>query len=357
MSGKKCDFDRSANRNLIIVTCFQIHLAENHRDYQCPECSQNFSTVNQLESHRAETCVRATVICPLPGCRERFRADQLEKHYFSEDHQHQLTLLTQQCFIRHDETRLSDVIKGLLTCNEQLDEIKELLDHLSVAHDELKKDGQQIHTYLSDLETHQNSMMQTYATLDAPIAELSRNKEQSELMFNEIKQLGHIKEPLMLDENSSAIFIFDLVENDGQFSITPAYANKLKTSMFGYEFMINVGTSSISRQVYLSVFLTLESSQFDSLLIYPFPCDIYCILCDQSRKTPGRIHRIEHRTDNSNLNQREEYPILNFVPIETLTNKQESYCINGRFFLRFFFDFLHEGYHVPSKPIESIKKT
>jgi len=154
----------------------------------------------------------------------------------------------------------------------------------------------------------------------------------------------------LLDADGTMIFSFhkQKEEINSPFSI---YSPTFKTSPFGYLFIFRVCStmeSTNENQGYLSIYITLLRGDFDQILFYPFPYNIYLCLCDQSGKGKHIVSTIK---SNPNLpsfarptsEKNDEVGIIEFCPLNYLTDAGSIYLKDGAFFIRIFIDFMNTG--------------
>ena len=150
-----------------------------------------------------------------------------------------------------------------------------------------------------------------------------------------------------LDTDGTMTFSFTKTSDEmkSPFSI---YSSIFKTSPFGYPFILRICStieSANENQGYLSIYITLLRGEFDPILFYPFPYNIYFCLCDQS----GQKKHIQStlkpdRTSPSfarpTSERNPEIGIKNFCLLNSLTDAQSIYLKDGVFFVRIFIDFM-----------------
>ncbi|CAF3359077.1 unnamed protein product [Rotaria sp. Silwood1] len=171
-----------------------------------------------------------------------------------------------------------------------------------------------------------------------------------EKQIDHINKLQIITKTFTLDSDSTATFAFikHSHEMNVPFSI---YSPRFKTSQFGYCFMIRVCSTIISEnenQEYLSIYITLLRGEFDPILLYPFPYNIYLCLCDQSNQRKHIVSII--KADANKLSfmrptseKNDEVGIIKFCPLNFLKNGQNNYLKDDIFFIRIFIDFMNNG--------------
>ncbi|CAF0808095.1 unnamed protein product [Rotaria sp. Silwood1] len=126
---------------------------------------------------------------------------------------------------------------------------------------------------------------------------------------------------------------------------------KFKTSSFGYCFMLRVCSTIISEnenQEYLSIYITLLRGEFDPILLYPFPYNIYLCLCDQSNQGQHIVSIIKPNAKLLSFicptgEKNDEVGITKFCPLKYLKDIHSIYLKDGVFFIRIFIDFMNTG--------------
>jgi hypothetical protein len=174
------------------------------------------------------------------------------------------------------------------------------------------------------------------------------------------KKLYSVSKTPSLDTDGTVAFSFTKTADEmkSPFSI---FSSTFKTSPFGYPFILRICSTIESanvNQAYLSIYITLLRGEFDPILFYPFPYNIYFCLCDQSGE---RKHIQSTLKPDQNLpsfacptsERNPEIGIKNFCPLNYLTDAQSIYLKEGVFFIRVFIDLMKNG----SNPFESIDET
>jgi hypothetical protein len=99
---------------------------------------------------------------------------------------------------------------------------------------------------------------------------------------------------------------------------------------------------------YLSIYIALLRSDFDSILFYPFPYNISLCLCDQSGQGKDITSIITADPKSSSFarptsEKNNEIGVVKFCPLNYLRNAESIYLKDGIFFIRVFIDFLNTG--------------
>jgi hypothetical protein len=97
---------------------------------------------------------------------------------------------------------------------------------------------------------------------------------------------------------------------------------------------------------YLSIYIALLRSDFDSILFYPFPYNISLSLCDQSGQGKDITSTITADPKSSSFarptsEKNNEIGVVKFCPLNYLRNAGSIYLKDGIFFIRVFIDFLN----------------
>jgi hypothetical protein len=170
-----------------------------------------------------------------------------------------------------------------------------------------------------------------------------RWQDETDKEMNEAKKLFVIAKMLLLDIDGTITFSFNKFNPE----MNSIFSSIFKTSPCGYSFILRL-CSTNENQEYLSIFIALVRSDFDNILVYPFPYNISLCLYHQSGerkhivstliadpKSPSFVRPTSERND--------EIGITKFCPLNYLTDEQNAYVKDGVFFIRVFFDFMNTG--------------
>ena len=172
--------------------------------------------------------------------------------------------------------------------------------------------------------------------------------------LEDIKQLATSTNIFPLDMDGSRTFGFQLDSQDMNLPFSfdsPTF----RTSTFGYVFKLRVCStprSTLHKQDYLSIYLSLYSSAYDPILVYPFPYNISLYLRDQSGERRdieatirADVHSLAFACPTGEKN--DEVGVSEFCPLDYLTKSGSIYLKDGVFFIRVLFHFMD----APSVPI------
>jgi hypothetical protein len=173
---------------------------------------------------------------------------------------------------------------------------------------------------------------------------------------NQMKTTGELSvsqssNPKLLDATGTMTFPFNKHHSDinSPFSM---YSQTFKTSPFGYSFILHVCSTmdftTNENKEYLSIYIALLRSDFDSILFYPFPYNIFLSLCDQSGQGKHITSIIISDPKSSSFarptsEKNNEVGVVKFCPLNYLRNAESIYLKDGVFFIRVFIDFLNTG--------------
>jgi len=174
-----------------------------------------------------------------------------------------------------------------------------------------------------------------------------QNETQKEL--DDTRKLYPLTKPILLDAAGAMIFPFNKQHEDINSSFS-MYSPMFKSSPFGYSFILHVCSTmdftTNENKEYLSIYIALLRSDFDSILFYPFPYNISLSLCDQSGQGKHITSIITADPKSSSFarptsEKNNEVGIVKFCPMNYLSNAKSIYSKDGIFFIRVFIDFLN----------------
>jgi hypothetical protein len=360
--------DRGAERELkiIFIVCYScpwdgsykdylIHLQEKHSDLECADCHERFFAINLFEEHRQEICIHRSLPCGLPGCLDSIKWNEMLSHYLSDKHQHTLLLLISEYFKRNNpqlqkQQRFEIMDKEVNDLRESTEITLSACEILANDVARLKDDESHIKTNLEENTPEIDKLKKQNTENENRVKELLDNSDRIEEDLRTIKNASEDDQIQILDTNSTTTLIFNL-PNNPSFSLI---SSKIKTSKYGYVFMVRVCSTTISDKEYLSIFLTLCNSDYNNLIPYPFSYAVHFILCDQSSEQKHIEYILKpdptspaFARPTSEMN--DEYGISQFCLLKDLTDKQSIYVKDGTFFIRIFIDFFGTGQN-PFRP-------
>ncbi|CAF1355640.1 unnamed protein product [Rotaria sordida] len=315
---KQTHADRGAERelNMIKIDCYSCswnglyndykkHLQRQHSYLQCNDCHEHFFSINLYEEHRQEICQYRSIPCELPGCTGLIKSSEMRTHYLSDQHQ----------------ALIHKIITEYIASKKHLVNKANCLTATS--------------NVVSGMEKEPIAVQESVNILSPGV---------------EILPNDSMRDNILLDNDSTMTFHFIKHSNEMNlpFSI---YSSQFKTSTFGYNFMLRICSTIISgneNQEYLSIYITLLRGEFDQILLYPFPYNIYLCLCDQSKQ---KKHIVSMIKPDANLlsfvrptsEKNNEVGIIKYCPLKLLKDVKSNYLKDGIFFIRIFIDFMNTG--------------
>ena len=182
---------------------------------------------------------------------------------------------------------------------------------------------------------------------DENLRSLIQLEESTAKNLANTKKFSSCFQSFLLDNGGMTIFPFTLQPGgvNSSFSLTSPIC---KTTPFGYSFVLNA-FSTINEENpnerYLSISIELLCSEYDAILSFPFPYNIFLYLCDQSGQGKHKSVMISSsdckvlirptREKNSMIN------VIHFCPLSYLAEANSIYFRENRFYLQFFVDFLN----------------
>ncbi|CAF0808114.1 unnamed protein product [Rotaria sp. Silwood1] len=367
--------DRGAERELMMIkidcySCswnglyndYKEHLGQIHAYLECSNCHKHFFSTNLYEEHLQELCENRSVQCGLPGCIERIKWSEIGKHFLCETHQKiLLEVITQYFFLKKCLANnvncstttfnvVSNIEQELTTVQENINTLLPGVENSLNNCARLKSEHDQIKATCDNLTSQRTTVRKMIQDGNEITNKYIQEQNEMEKQIDHINKLQIITKTFTLDSDSTATFAFikHSHEMNVPFSI---YSPRFKTSQFGYCFMIRVCSTIISEnenQEYLSIYITLLRGEFDPILLYPFPYNIYLCLCDQSNQRKHIVSII--KADANKLSfmrptseKNDEVGIIKFCPLNFLKNGQNNYLKDDIFFIRIFIDFMNNG--------------
>ncbi|CAM2707349.1 unnamed protein product [Rotaria socialis] len=366
---KQAHADRGAacELNMVKIECFscswnglysdyKIHLEKEHADFECIECHQRFYSVNLYQEHREEICEYRCMPCGLPGCTELIKWSDMGAHCLSMTHQTILFKLTTDICIRkkHPSNTIdpcnvdSNIQQELMAVNENNDSISSAVDNSLEDCKRLNSECEHIQTKNNDILQQESEIGKELQSGNEKFKKCMDDHTEMEKQLDDAKNSRWPTKPLVLDMNDTITFPIAKEPNEinAQFSTqTPEFS----TSAWGYKLMLRICSTYLSgaeRQEYLSIYVSLLRGNMDSILVFPFPYDIYVCLCDQSRQKKD-IELVIKPGDNVSAFNRpssdrnSEVGIAKFCPLSFLKDPGSSYLKDGVFCIRVYIDFMN----------------
>ncbi|CAM4761842.1 unnamed protein product [Rotaria magnacalcarata] len=366
---KQAHADRGTVRelNMIKIECFscswnglyndyRIHLEKEHADFECIDCHKRFYSINLYQEHREEICEYRCVPCGLPGCTELIKWFDMGAHFLSMKHQTILFKLTTDICTRTKHTSDtanpfnvdSNIQQELMAINENMDSIPSAVDNSLEDCKRLNSERDHIQTKNNDILPQGKEIGKELQSGNEKFKKCMNGHTETEKQIDDAKNSRWPTKPLVLDMNDTITFPIAKQPNDinTPFSIqTPEFC----TSSWGYKLVVRVCSTYISgeeRQEYLSVYVSLLRGNMDSILVFPFPYDIYVSLCDQSKQKKDIVSVIKTGDNVSAFNRpssdrNNEVGIVKFCPLKFLKDPESNYLKDGVFFIGIFIDFLN----------------
>ena len=158
---------------------------------------------------------------------------------------------------------------------------------------------------------------------------------------------SNFQRPLLLSDTGD----IDLPFHTNHLTINSSFSldsPTFRTSNNGYVFKLRVCSTPQSihhKQDYLSIYLTLYSSPYDPILVYPFPYNMTLYLLDgsdQRRHIKGTIKADQNSPVFAcpSGEKNDEVGVTEFCPLNYLTQNESIYFKDDVFFVRVSFDFM-----------------
>ena len=219
-----------------------------------------------------------------------------------------------------------------------LHELQPLIEHS----ERLKRERDQTNRALENSIAQFNETVKVVNKTDETALSCIRSQNDVSRELDTVRRLFDSANILSLNGNGSIIFLFHLPNPNinSPFSFdSPLF----RTSTFGYIFTLRV--CSILSSNHLSIYLTLHRSQFDPVLVYPFPYSMTLYLCDQSGqegdiKSTIRADLTSPAFVRPSGEKNPEVGVMKFCQLDSLTKTGSNYLKDGVFFIRVLFHFM-----------------
>ena len=269
----------------------------------------------------------------------------VDQHYLTSEHQIGIVKMIVEYIYKfqHKSTRKKQTTFILQKLDLIRPGIEVLSDFCHKLRDECNQSKTKSTKLLSDLDETRKQIIETNEKTvqqEQLQHQLLTHIEQTKILFT----LARIR---LLDSDGMIIFSF-CKTNEEITSLFSIDSPKFKTSPYGYIFKIRVFTtigSEDENEGFLSISLRIFRSDYDSILVYPFPYNITVSLCDQSKNhndISKIIQAFQHAAPfaRPNDDENDEIILFRFFPLKYLTETDSAYFKEGVFFIRLQFNFL-----------------
>jgi hypothetical protein len=273
----------------------------------------------------------------------------MKTHYLSIQHQYVLHIIVSEYI--HPKHQQSRNKKRFEIMKKEHNDIQESITIALSTYEILLNDQIRIKVEVSKIKTNFDQNVPRIEELrkydkenEKTVKELVEKVTGTQIQVDNMKKARNESEILVLDNNSTTILRFNY-PNTSSFSIN---SSKFQTSQYGYVFMLRVCSTIVSKEEYLSLFLSLYNGEYNNLIPFPFSYDIHFILWDQSNQQKHIRYVLKPNLNSSAFTRptgekNEEYGIIKFCSLQHITDSQNIYVKDGVFFIRVFIDFLNTG--------------
>lgn len=269
----------------------------------------------------------------------------MKSHYLSDRHQQKLVIIiSEHAHPKRRQVQNQNYIKECQNIQESIGIVFSTYEILLNDSSRLTLEISQIKIDFEPNLSKIEEMKKVEKENEKNTKELIEKQNAIQVEVDNIEKTLEERSILILDGNSTTILRLNLPTTI-PFSIDPL---KIRTSQYGYMFMLRFCSTFVDKEEYLSLFLSLCNGEYNNLIPFPYVYDIHFILWDQSNRQNHIVNVVKPDPTSSAFSRpinekNDEYGIIKFCSLRYLADPESGYVKDGVFFIRIFIDFLNMG--------------